>query len=327
MKKTLRLLAIIMSLLMVFAMFAGCGGDSTAPAEEPQEEPAQEPAQDADGAIDMLGILDALFTTEKDLGIEGKYGSTADVTDGAIDPDLVGTWYTADGDTVCTYNEDGTYKTEMISWDMVNEDKYTTEKIGNYNILIVDTTATDYSDDEPVETPAVSFTAYKVQNDVLYTVYVQDDNIDPGTRMTSVIVMYKADENGDYSKAVENNPVSLASFNGTWTGEVGENTYQYVFEDGKLTAPDGSVYDAAIKNGRLALTKDGTETTYGYGFALKETYGDDVTVPEDIDFALSLSYEGADENDKPNLGDYIEDWHTAYGYEQFYYLLNVSRDR
>ena len=84
-----KLAAIMLSSALMLAMTA-CGGSS-------QTSGGGSSAGTAAEAVNLREKVDALYTTEEDLGLSGKYTSSAEIAEAAIDPELVGTWKTADG--------------------------------------------------------------------------------------------------------------------------------------------------------------------------------------------------------------------------------------
>ena len=254
--------------------------------------------------VNLRDKLASLMVTDDALGIKGKYKALADITDGSIDKDLVGTWKTADGETSYTFGEDGTAKATSEYGD--SEVKFTCLTLGEYKVMCEESEmeSTDVDGNTTTST-VVSYSTYDVDNNALYFTNVEDttdENMD--SSQYALMTMYRADESGSIDAAVAKNKIALDSFAGTWASEKGEIT----IADGTLTVGD-DVYDISINDkGKLVVDKDGAFTEYSVNISVRKQYeGDDKTQATETT-ALGLYFTGADENDKPNLESVLDDW-------------------
>ena len=305
---------------LLTASLAGCGGQASKPdAESSAETEAAE--ADAASGTDITKILTALKTTEKDLDIEGKYTVLSDIADGQTDPDLVGTWITADGSTSYIYNEDGT-ASAASEYGESGPIPYTCLSIGDYKVVCEEMPSYSYTDDgEAEETTALSYSTYLVQNDALYMVSVEAVNEDANSYVASLLQFYKADESGSAEASIAENPVSLAALNGKWVSDKGA----FTIEGDSLTI-DGADALPVTFNARneLCVGPEDTQNAYNYAIGVMKYYGEDGAADTES-IVLSLSYEGADEADRPNLADLMEDWHADYGYDQYRFAASFER--
>ena len=212
-----------------------------------------------------------LYTSENDLELTDKYTSTADIPDANIDPALIGTWKTADGSMAYTFHDDGTAKASMERYGD-NEFTFTCFVCDDYNLIAQDTEMTDYSNDEEKTIPVVSYSSYKVENDVLYFTVVESVSEYMNQSITQIVVLYKADENGDITSAVNKNPVSLASFYGEWT--YGENEDgKFVIDENGFALDGGKAIPIAYNElGKLVIGDMNNVTEYSTGLGLERLY-------------------------------------------------------
>lgn len=277
-------LSIVLCLLMVASLF-GCG-------------------MSVGKEVNLRDKLASLMVTDDALGIKGKYKALADITDGSIDKDLVGTWKTADGETSYTFGEDGTAKATSEYGD--SEVKFTCLTLGEYKVMCEESEMESSDvDGNTTTSTVVSYSTYDVDNDALYFTNVEDttdENMD--SSQYALMTMYRADESGSIDAAVAKNKIALDSFAGTWASEKGEIT----IADGTLTVGD-DVYDISINDkGKLVVDKDGAFTEYSVNISVRKQYeGEDKTQSTETT-ALGLYFTGADENDKPNLESVLDDW-------------------
>jgi hypothetical protein len=277
-------LSIVLCLLMVVSLF-GCG-------------------MSVGKEVNLRDKLESLMVTDDALGIKGKYKALADITDGSIDKDLVGTWKTADGETSYTFGEDGTAKATSEYGD--SEVKFTCLTLGEYKVMCEESEMESSDvDGNTTTSTVVSYSTYDVDNDALYFTNVEDttdENMD--SSQYALMTMYRADESGSIDAAVAKNKIALDSFAGTWASEKGEIT----IADGTLTVGD-DVYDISINDkGKLVVDKDGAFTEYSVNISVRKQYeGEDKTQSTETT-ALGLYFTGADENDKPNLESVLDDW-------------------
>ena len=277
-------LSIVLCLLMVASLF-GCG-------------------MSVGKEVNLRDKLESLMVTDDALGIKGKYKALADITDGSIDKDLVGTWKTADGETSYTFGEDGTAKATSEYGD--SEVKFTCLTLGEYKVMCEESEMESSDvDGNTTTSTVVSYSTYDVDNDALYFTNVEDttdENMD--SSQYALMTMYRADESGSIDAAVAKNKIALDSFAGTWASEKGE----IIIADGTLTLGEDT-YDISMSDkGKLIVDKDGAFTEYSVNISVRKQYeGEDKTQSTETT-ALGLYFTGADENDKPNLESVLDDW-------------------
>jgi hypothetical protein len=277
-------LSIVLCLLMVVSLF-GC-------------------SMSFSKEVNLRDKLESLMTSDDALGIKGKYSAIADITDGKVDKDLVGTWKTADGETSYTFGEDGTAKATSEYGD--SEVKFTCLTLGEYKVMCEESEMESSDvDGNTTTSTVVSYSTYDVDNDALYFTNVEDttdENMD--SSQYALMTMYRADESGSIDAAVAKNKIALDSFAGTWASEKGKIT----IADGTLTL-DKDTYDISMSdNGKLVVDKDGAFTEYSVNISVRKQYeGEDKTQATETT-ALGLYFTGADENDKPNLESVLDDW-------------------
>ena len=300
MKSMKKWIAVLLAVLML-AAFAGCAA---------KKESAKE--------VDLREKLDALIATEEELGIDPAAVKLDDLTGGGIDSSLIGVWKTANESAVYTFGEDGVMTAEVAGYGEANETNYTCLLMNDQYVLCDETKMASYPEDsdEPVETPVLSYFRYAVDRDALYLVSVETKDEMMNSYQTSLQIFYHADETGSIAASVAKNPISLKSLFGTWetdkgTIEIGENG---------LTL-DGETYAVSINEpGKLTAEKDGASTSYVMGFGYGKTYtGENNEEVESEGPILSLSYEGKDETDKPNLLAVLDDWNAEYGMDGWRY--------
>lgn len=321
MKHIKKAFILLLSLALVMAM-AGCGGSSEAKDSEGAEESAEEAVET--GGINLKEMLTALYASEDGLGLAGKYTSISDIPDAKIDPELVGTWKKADESLTYTYNEDGTATASMEPYGD-SETTFTCFACGDYNIIAEDVEMVEYLDGEEKTSQGVSYSSYKIENDVLYYMVVESPDEYSTQNITQVVALYKADEEGDILASVTASPVSLESFYGEWTyGDEGDGTF--TIDENGFTLDGGETLPIACNQlGHLVIGDAGSFSEYSAALALERLYDNtDGKKLEGENFLLSVNYTGEDENDRPNLADAMTDWHAEYGYEQFYFSMNAK---
>ena len=301
-------IATLLAAIMLMSILAACGGNS-----KPSET-----------GVNIKDQLSSMIASDKELGLAGKYGSVADITDGKIDEALIGKWVTLDGDTSYTFSSDGMLKAESKQYDSVTEVKYTCINLEGKDILCEDLIMNSYPEDggEPVESLVLSYDVYSVKDDTLYMTSVESTDDDVyGSYSASLVTMYKADDSGSGAEAYKKNPVSLASFYGDWDSE-GTS----VKIDKKGLTVNGTTYAMSFNDkGNLVIEKDGKSTEYGYAMVYNKIYGmEDRTEPEAKEIALSFSYTGKDENDVPNLVDIMDNWKKEYDWSEWYYTGSLK---
>ncbi len=261
--------------------------------------------------VNLREKLAALAVTDEALGIKGAYGALSDIPDGRPDPDLVGKWITADGSTAYTYAADGTEKIESEDFGTFDA-RYTCITRGDYRLLCEEATVTGTdADGNTGESAVLSYTAYRVENDALYMVTVEERDERYTSHQAALIMMLRADASGSTEQAMARNPISMDTLNGSWSGDKGD----FTVENGTLTF-NGAAYALSFnEKNRLVVTRDGQATDYAMNVSVFKTYGD----WEDETVRLGLYYTGADGNDKPNLLPLLDDWRTDYQWEDWYY--------
>ena len=255
--------------------------------------------------VNLRDKLASLMTTDEAIGVKGKYEKFEDIKDGSVDKDLVGTWKTADGQTTYVYNEDGTAKASMEGYGE-SEITFTCITSGDYKIICEGTEmeSTDV-DGNTTKTPVISYSTYNVDNNVLYMTNVEettDENID--SSQYALVMLYRADENGSTEAAMAKNSIALDSFAGTWSGDTGELT----IADGTLKVGETS-YDISMdENGKLVVADGDNSSAYSVTISVRKQYDSEDKTKSTETTAIGLYFTGADENDKPNLVDVLDDW-------------------
>lgn len=314
-----KLAAIVLSSALMLAMTA-CGGSS-------QTSGGGSSAGTAAEAVNLREKVDALYTTEEDLGLSGKYTSSAEIAEAAIDPELVGTWKTADGSVSYTYREDGTATASMEGYGG-SDYTFTCLTSGNYKLIAEDLEMTEITDGVETTVPSVNYVSYQIADGALYFTIV--DALDPNMNqsISQVIAAYKADEKGDISASIAKNPISPASYYGEWTYGDMEDRKLTIDEKGFTAEGMETLPVSVSESGKLVVGSGDGATEYSAGIAYEKLY--DNTNGLQItgeNYALALSYTGKDENDRPNLADAMNDWHADYDYEEFYFTLNARRPK
>ena len=317
--------SLFLSLVLALSL-AGCGtgsGDEKKDSEpSPGSSADSEPVKTDDPGkqeetpvvmnVNLREILDELHVNDEKLGIAGKYKEFSDITDGKIDPELIGTWTIAGGTATYTYREDG--KFSAVSADYGNNENipYTCMKIGGYNIVFEEVGYTE--DSEEADETVVTMTSYKIINDVLYMTSVEDLESEYQFYSSPIQVMYREDASGSIKAAFEKNPISAASYDGVWTDG---NETEITIRDGILTA-NGQEYKLSMNDqNQLVAEKDGESTAYPVSLVYSVIYDEGKIDSEG--YIFSFYYVGKDENDKPNLYDVMVDWHKEYDWSEFRY--------
>ena len=309
----------MLSSALMLAMTA-CGGSS-------QTSGGGSSAGTAAEAVNLREKVDALYTTEEDLGLSGKYTSSAEIAEAAIDPELVGTWKTADGSVSYTYREDGTATASTEGYGG-SDYTFTCLTSGNYKLIAEDLEMTEITDGVETTVPSVNYVSYQIADGALYFTIV--DALDPNMNqsISQVIAAYKEDEKGDISASIAKNPISPASYYGEWTYGDMEDRKLTIDEKGFTAEGMETLPVSVSESGKLVVGSGDGATEYSAGIAYEKLY--DNTNGLQItgeNYALALSYTGKDENDRPNLADAMNDWHADYDYEEFYFTLNARRPK
>lgn len=255
--------------------------------------------------VNLRDKLTSLMTTDEALGVKGKYNTIEDIKDGSVDKDLTGTWKTADGSITYVYNEDGTAKASMEDYGETDT-AFTCLTSGGYKIICEgsEMESTD-AQGNTTTTTVVTFSTYNIDNGVLYMTNVEDTTDENITSSQyALVVLYRADDSGSIEESMSKNSIALDTFAGTWTSEKGDIT----IADGTLKFGE-DVYDISMNDkGKLVVDKDGVSSEYSVNVSVMKHYEgeDNATATEDA--AFGLYYTGADENDKPNLIDVLDDW-------------------
>ncbi len=304
--------------ILVVMSFAGCGAGKPGTETEPAETVSQ-PAEEAKtGGINLFEKLSALATSDVDLGIDGKYNVFEDITDGKIDPALTGKWISADGKTVYTYGEDGICNAEFEGSENSGL-RYTCISAGGKNIIVDEA---EMMGDVEEGTLVLSYYAYSVENGVLFMVPVEEYNPDYSSSQNALLIMFRADENGGIEAAVSENPIDLNAFSGTWSSDTGSIS----IENGTLKADD-DIYNISFDDqNRLVAEKDGQSTAYGFSITAMKDYDIEDRSQFTEKTCFNIYYEGADENDKPNLLSVMTDWKAEYEYDRNYFSANFEKE-
>ncbi|MCR5794509.1 MAG: hypothetical protein K6G61_04085 [Solobacterium sp.] len=282
--------------VLALSALAGCSSGSKAEAS----------------GTDLKEKLKALTATEKELGLEDRYASAADIQDGSLDPELIGTWKTAKGDLTYYFLEDGTAYAESADYGSSEPLPYTCITLDDRKIICEEMSGISYGEDgSEEEFFQMSYFAYQIENDALYLVAVDSPQEYTNSSANTVIALYK---DGSETKPA----VSVKSLYGKWTGDYGT----IVIDENGLTVKDGpddvnGTYAVSVnEQGDLVVEKDGRSTVYPFALAYCRDYSDTLEVTG-TEYALALYYIGTDENDRPNLAGVMSDWHAEYDYDEF----------
>ena len=307
---------IISALLITAAVtgMAGCGSGS--------------PAGKSD-SVNMREMIGELYATSTEMGLDGKYQSVSEITDGFIDKDIIGKWVSHDGEYSYAYADDGTTSVVYPAYDVNETTTFTCISAGDRKLICEDSVMTENSDGVETTTSVVTFSSYKVVGDTLYMMMV--DELDEWTSSTysTLITLYRADEAGNTAASVAGSVISPETFYGEWSNDEGVSLK--IDENGMTVngAPESIGGDPLAMTvndkGNIVITAGGVSTEYSFTYSLNRTYTSDQpkTVEKEA-YGLNLFYTGADENDRPNLADIMTDWHNEYGSEQFRFSVNLS---
>ncbi|MCR5795220.1 MAG: hypothetical protein K6G61_07770 [Solobacterium sp.] len=286
----------------VLVSLAGCSG--------------QAPGSTEASGVNMRTKFDALVTSEKELGLADKYASITEIPDGKIDEKLVGTWVSADGDIIYTYNADGTASAELAAYDLKNDVTYTCIEIDGKKVVCEDTVLDHYDTDGNItQTPVVAYSTYEVTDNALYISTVENTDETFSSYTCSVIPLYKADEQGNAGEAIKASPIAIETYYGTWKADKGTFT---ISADGLVY--DGGTYALSLDSmNRLVAEKDGKATAYKAAVYYVKMYDPETKTIESEGYTLNLNYTGEDENDKPNLLPLLDDWKTDFGWNDYLY--------
>lgn len=270
---------------------------------------------DSGTGVNIVEKLTALMVSDKTLGIAGKYSTLADIRDGSVDPDVIGTWTTADGDMTYTYGEDGVVKiTSEVYGD--SQAPFTCLTIDGYKILCEEVELSpEYYDGAEEGDTQLAYTAYSVENGAMYQVVVEEVNEDYTSSMSALVMMYRADETGSAAAAIADNPINLQALNGTWTSDQGS----FTISGGTLTLGGDSFQLSLDEKNDLVVEKDGASTTYNMAVSVMKEYDYEDRTQFTTSTVMGISFTGADENDKPNLLPVLDDYKAAYEYDSWYY--------
>jgi hypothetical protein len=257
--------------------------------------------------VNIVEKLNSLTTSDTELGVNGKYEKLSDIKDGKIDADLLGTWVTSDGTTSYAFAKDGTVTATVEGMDEEVKATFTCVKVKDYNILCEEMKSTsEDSDGNVTEGVELAYTAYKIENDVLYQVAVLDTSYEFDSSNLTLLTMYREDK---VDEAMANNPIAVDSINGTWSSDEGD----IVIDNGILKCGDDEFKISFNEKNQLVATKDGKSTTYDLAISAKKFSDEEDTV------SLSLSFTGKDKDDRPNLEAVLIDWKAEYEYDSYYF--------
>lgn len=288
--------------VLVLTAFAGCGTETTVSA-----------------GINIREMLCSLAVSEQTLGIAGKYYRLSDVTNGSVDPDLIGTWSTIDGETTYTYTAEGAATVASPAYSG-SEVQVTCLTVKDYQIICEEISLSpEFGGTDGGETQ-LSFFSYCIRNDALYQVPIEEVGDAYASTQSSIIVMYRVDENGSAAGSAAKNPISMASFDGKWTSDKGSVR----IKNGVMQCGKDKYSISLNEKAQLIAEKDGLSTTYKTSLCIVKDYSaeDRSQITESI--MLNLSYTGTDENDKPNLLPVLDDWHTEHNWDNWYYTVSFA---
>ncbi len=304
MKNLKKSTALLLAALTLAALLAACG---------------KTPVSNGPAAVDLKEIVSSLLTGEKALGLNGKYAAFEEIKEGAADPALLGSWGSADGETVYSFAENGRVKISYTLGEAneTGEYRYTCLKIEDKNVLCMEVESVSYGENDAEEAGmALSYSCYTVRGDALYMLETEDSEKLSHSYAAPLQMLYRADETGSVAASVQANPVDPRSFYGRWVSEEGEFT---VDENG-LTLGEQTFAVSLDENGRFAVASGEASTIYGFSFTYQRVYADDKRKNvESEGFGLNLSYTGKDKKDKPNLADVMVNWKKEYDYAEWYY--------
>ena len=309
MKKLIKQSFCLFLCVILVAAFVGCQTKKSGSESEPEQ-----------GGVDTVGILNSLMATDQELEIAGKYNKLSDITDGTINPDLVGTWVSADGDITYTFSEDGTEKTTSAVYGD-SEVPFTCLTVGEQKLICeeIELSPELYDGAKEGDTQ-LSFATYRIENDALYRVIVEEINEDFTSNVSALVSAYRADDSGDASASIAKNPIDIKVLNGTWESEKGS----FTVADGTLKYGEDSYQLSFNEKHDLVVEKDGKSTVYGTNVAITKDYDYDDRSQFVASTTMGLYFTGADENDKPNLLPLLDDYKTEYGYDSWYYSGNFK---
>ena len=296
--KAIRIIALLAALVMIICL-ASCGGN--------------------DSGIDLQSMIKDLYKTQKELGLEGKYERLADIKDGKVDSDLVGTWYSADKDICAVFSDNGILTYSSVTYDSMVKIPYTCITAGGKKIIAEEQSYTAYVDDSPREEIYLGFSTYTIKNGALFMVVTEDAADGSMTSfLSSLQVLYKADASGSITASQQAASISVKSVYGTWTVEETDKTVKI---DKKGLHIDSDTYAVSIdQNGDLVVEKDGSSTVYSFNVIRSNKYEDGTKAKlEKKAIGLGFYFDGKDGNDKPNLASIMTDWHTEFGFTAWHY--------
>lgn len=302
-----KIICLLLCVLLAVSLFGCKGGDAKPENAAGESAPA--------GGVNLREKLAELTATDEELGLKGTYAALSEIPDGSVDPELVGTWLTADGSTSYTYKEDGA--AQAASEYGATNAAFTCITANGRKVLCEEMKMTETdTEGKTTETTALSYSLYAVENDALYFVNVEDttdENITSAYH--SVVTMYRADANGSADAAMAKNAIAPATFEGTWASEKGTFTIE-----GDALTLNGETFRISVNEKKqLVAEKDGASTAYAVGVSAAKQYeGPGRTNPVET-VSLGLYYTGADGNDKPNLLAVLDDWKTEYQWDTYYY--------
>ncbi|MBR6223055.1 MAG: hypothetical protein IKQ71_06425 [Lachnospiraceae bacterium] len=315
-----KVLVAIMTLIMMVGL-AACGGDNSGGSKDDSSKKAQ--------AVNLGDMIKGLYANSTDLELEGKYQAVSDISDGSIDKELIGTWKSADGSYLYSFSEDGNSHFEHSEYDVKQDSSFTCITAKDKKVLCVDTTMSQYDENDTVtETKVVSYSTYKVTNDALYMVTVDTYDESMNNTNTTIIMLYKADDAGDISASIANNPIAPESLYGEWTSDEASVTIDangMTVKDAPEAIGSDPLPIVINENGNITVEAQGKSTEYSFAFSLNRTYSSENpgTIEKEC-YGLNLFYVGKDENDKPSLDGVMLDWNKEYSSEEYRYSMNLS---
>ena len=302
-KHVKKAISLLLCVLLVCA-FAACGKKAKAP-------------------VDLFAKIDSMKATQEALALPDVKTPLDTLEGGKVDPALVGTWKMASGiELTYTFAENGISTAEVGNNGVPTEVPFTCIVRNERNILCQEAPVMNYNEaGEATEgEKALTYTSYQVDGDVLYLLSVESHDEFSSSYYGSLQRLYRADENGSIDSAVAENPIDISSFYGEWTGEKGG----IVIDQNGLTL-NGDVYTLSLNDKQqLVAEKDGVSTAYTFAAAESKDAANEERTEWNESRTLVLVYEGADENDKPNLLACMTDWAAEFGGEDYRYDVSFT---
>lgn len=295
-----KFIAVLLCVLMTLALF-GCGAKKK-------------------GAVQLFAMIDRLYAEKGELDLPQDNTPIGAFEQAKADPALIGTWKNADGSYTYTYSEDGTATAAAANSEETTTVPYICFARNGRSIICQELQTANYDEDGNATTGETQliYMSYLIEGDAMYALSVEDIDEYSTSYFGTLQRFYRADENGSIEKSLKSSPIDLTSLYGEWNSEKGS----IVIDENGLTL-DGTVYKISLNDQlQLVAEKDGDSSAYSFAVAYFKQSANEDNTEWDKSLALSLSYTGADEADKPNLLSCMTDWAAEYGWQE--YLYNAS---